>query len=263
MMRLRDFVNDVIFRPDRRSYWHPAHFGLKGEGFSCATDDGETLSGLVIQALNCESRNARGTVLFCHAALMNLQFHLPQAAFLAQAGFNVAMFDYRGFGGSAGRSRMSTIGGDARCVLSWIEESPWAKPNMSLFGQGLGCDAALQLLHRVPQRFQHLILEAPYARRGGWLRERWGPLIGDVAARAVKIDEPEPEVVLAEVRTPALVFYPEYCTFVRRGQRRRVAESLSGRAACVEVPGAKFLGIFGTGRTEPQARVLEFLSRHA
>lgn len=259
-MRFEDFVNDVIFRPDRRSYWHPAHFGLKGEGFSCETDDGETLSGLALQALNCESCSVRGTVLFCHAALMNLQFHLPQAVFLAQAGFNVVMFDYRGFGTSTGRSRMSTMGGDARSVLHWVEGSPWANPNMALFGQGLGCDAALQLLRLMPQRFQHLILEAPYARRGEWLKERWGPLIGDVAARAVKIDEPEPEVVLAEARMPALVFYPEHCTFVRRGQRRRISESLSGRGACVEVAGAKFLGIFGTGRTEPENKVLEFLS---
>ena len=43
MLGLSNFVNDVIFQGDRRSYWHPAHFGLQGHPFTCQTSDGEKL----------------------------------------------------------------------------------------------------------------------------------------------------------------------------------------------------------------------------
>lgn len=260
MLNLSGFVNDVLFQGDRRSYWHPAHFGLKHERFECVTSDGEKLSGLVLLAKPAEGGMVRGTVLFFHAAVMNLQFHLPQVAFFADAGFHVVLFDYRGFGSSTGRSGMKTLDDDAESVFQWVEKSEWSSSNLVLFGQGIGCDAALRLLHRHPSRFRSLVLEAPYAHRGDWLRERWGPLIGDIAAKVVKIDAVEPEEVLAQARVPVLAVYPDHCAFARSGQRRRVESSLNERGHSFEVSGAKFLGIFGSGRPEPQARVLEFIA---
>ena len=263
MLGLSNFVNDVIFQGDRRSYWHPAHFGLQGHPFTCQTSDGEKLEGLVIPAKTAKTGRLKGTVLFFHAAVMNLQFHLPQVAFLAEAGFHVVTFDYRGFGSSTGRSRLDTLETDAESVFNWLEHSDWSNPDLILFGQGVGADAALQLLHAHTNRFKSVILEAPYAHRGDWLRERWGPLIGDLAARVAHIDQIEPESILAQTRTPVLTIYPDHCSCVRTKQRRRVEAALTSLGETHEVSKAKFLGIFGSGRAEPQAKVLRFIAKSA
>ena len=40
------FVESFFFNPDSRTYWHPNHYGLKSEAFSCKTSDGNQLSGI-------------------------------------------------------------------------------------------------------------------------------------------------------------------------------------------------------------------------
>lgn len=247
MGMLHRFFESLFFQTDAREYWKSAHYGLASDAFRAKAEDGTELDGIVLQPKGLKEGEApRGTILFCHAAQFNREFNLPQVVFLALSGFRVVLFDYRGCGLSTGaRTEIDALGTNARAVLDWLDASPYAARKVILFGQGVGADAALQLYDAAPERIAGLILESAYDRRSRWAKDRWGPVLGDFAAHCLSgFTAPEPADVLARIKVPALLIYPEKDAFVRKAGRERMAAALPAGDPAWTVPGAKYLGIF-------------------
>ena len=258
MAFLTAFVESFFFNPDSRTYWHPNHYGLKSEAFMCETKDGVHLSGIVIPAQGKTVTSTRGTVLFFHAGTMNREFHLVQPIFLAEAGFNVVLFDYSGFGESTGKAALENLLPDSEAVLSFLDSSPWKSGKYVFFAQGEGCDAALQLADKYPDKPAALILESCYATRRGWVKDRWGPLIGHFAASQIACKATEPAEVLSRVKAPLLLIFPGNDTFVHSSERKAVIAAAGSKAEVWNVPKARFLGIFGGQRSDWHTALIRF-----
>ena len=83
------------------------------------------------------------------------EFNLPQVVFLATSGFRVILFDYSGCGLSTGKTTIDGLLSDAEAVLSWWQTTTAEGRPLVFFGQGIGCDAALQLYAvfvKIPQK---------------------------------------------------------------------------------------------------------------
>ena len=257
------FVESFFFNPDSRTYWHPNHYGLKSEAFLCKTSDGNQLSGIVIPAQGKKVQTVKGTVLFFHAGTMNREYHLVQPIFMAEAGFNVAIFDYSGFGESTGKASLESLLPDGEAVIGFLDQSPWKQDRYVFFAQGEGCDAALQLADKHPARIASLILESCYATRRGWVKDRWGPVIGNVAASQIECKAVEPAEALSRVKVPLLLIYPGDDSFVHSSERKAAIAAVAGRAEVWNVPKAKFLGIFGGRPSEWHVALIRFVSKTA
>ena len=91
--------NQLFYFPTHDTPATPADWGCKFENVSFKSGDGTPLDGWFIPA---KGSKAKGTVVFSHGNAGSLGYHLGFVIWLAEAGYNVLMYDYRGFGKSGG-----------------------------------------------------------------------------------------------------------------------------------------------------------------
>ena len=265
MSFLKDFVEGQFFSADSRTYWNPWHFGLKGEPFSCQSASGAVIDALVLPAQKDQKYCApKGTVFYFHSAQFNLQYNLMQVAYLAHEGFTVVLFDYGGCGRSTGRSSVRSMVDDAEAVYEWMqnEGGEWCTPqNLALFAQGVGCDAALGFLNRHQDSVRGLVLESAYATRKGWIRDRFGPIVGDFLAKQVEEADPTPCEMLSQIRKPLIVVCPGRDSFIHAAQRKAVLDAVPQQAEVWKVHGKSFLGVFSGNRSEWHDALVRFFAK--
>jgi pimeloyl-ACP methyl ester carboxylesterase len=153
-------VENFFFYPDAATYAQPAQFGLKHEDVFFRVPDGSRLHGWWLPALR---QPALGSVLHLHGNAANITNHLPLAAWLPQAGYDVLMFDYRGFGRSEGRPSLHGVVDDAAAALAELRKRAHTADRLVLFGQSLGGATALRLLARDAQGVRAAIIDSAFS----------------------------------------------------------------------------------------------------
>ncbi|HEX4154108.1 MAG TPA: alpha/beta fold hydrolase [Acidobacteriaceae bacterium] len=152
----------LVLHPSRTVAATPASLGLAFNPLRFGDNaSGEPqLTGWWIPADNAAP--TRPTALMLHSGFGSMSDALPRALTLHNAHLNVLLFDYRGFGTSAGRRpEESTMQADAAHALSFLLNDKHIPPShIVLYGSGLGASLAVQLAashHDIPA----LILDAP------------------------------------------------------------------------------------------------------
>jgi uncharacterized protein len=141
-------VESAFYHPDRILYGTPAGLGLEFEKVVFTSDDGTRLSGWFIPATGYKNpRNAKGTVIHFHGNAQNMSAHWQFVAWLPQRGFNVFVFDYRGYGASDGRPEPKGVFEDANSALNYVRSRKDVDPERLLvFGQSLGGTNAIAVV---------------------------------------------------------------------------------------------------------------------
>jgi alpha-beta hydrolase superfamily lysophospholipase len=92
-------ISSPFYQPDRVLYSTPPSVGLKYENAVFVSSDGTRLTGWFIPAAGYQNpKNAKGTVVHFHGNAQNMSAHWQFVTWLPQRGFNVFVFDYRGYG---------------------------------------------------------------------------------------------------------------------------------------------------------------------
>jgi len=98
--------NQLFYFPTHDEPATPATWGFNFDNVDFKSADGTRIHGWFVPA---HDANAEGTVVFSHGNAGSMGHHLGFVMWLAEAGYNVLMYDYRGFGksgGSVGRRGM-------------------------------------------------------------------------------------------------------------------------------------------------------------
>ena len=141
-MAMRRLLNALLYFPSRTIAGTPADAGLTYDDVELTTDDGQRLHGWWVQ----RRAPGRGHVLLCHGNAGNVGDRIAHAAVLAAAGFDVLLFDYRGYGSSSGRPDEPGTYRDARAARSWLASRSGVDPARVLYlGESLGGAVALEL----------------------------------------------------------------------------------------------------------------------
>ena len=142
---LRWLLNRLLFFPARGLDIQPAR---SHADVSFTASDGVPLHGWWVPA----DRAPRGHVLFLHGNAGNIGDRVPHVSLLAEAGFDVLAFDYRGYGRSGGRPSEQGTYLDARAALAALLAHDGVAPERVLYvGESLGGAIALELaLHAPP-----------------------------------------------------------------------------------------------------------------
>jgi fermentation-respiration switch protein FrsA (DUF1100 family) len=144
-----------IYFPDRELIATPAAIGLAYEEVGFAAADGTALHGWYLPG-----EAGRPLVVFCHGNAGNISHRLESLHLLHGLGLSVFIFDYRGYGQSAGTPSEEGTYADARGALAWLRQRGWTPAQLIYFGESLGAAVALQLA--VEQPPAGLVLEAPF-----------------------------------------------------------------------------------------------------
>jgi uncharacterized protein len=169
------FEERLIFVPScyPNGNWHPV--GLQCEDVAFATQDGVRLHGWY-----CPVPRPRCVFLMMHGNAGNITHRVDRImAWQHLLNVSVFVFDYRGYGRSAGQPNEPGVYHDARAAYQWLTADKGIAPNdVVFFGESLGAAVALQLATEVPPRA--LILESPFTsaveigqRAFPWLPVRW------------------------------------------------------------------------------------------
>jgi uncharacterized protein len=145
---IRSLLNSLLYFPSRAIIETPERAGLDYRELGMECDDGERLHGWWIGA----RADLRGHLLVCHGNAGNIGDRVLHAALLTAAGFDVLLFDYRGYGRSSGRPSEEGTYRDARAALTCLLEQPGVDPARVFYlGESLGGAVALDLaLDRSP-----------------------------------------------------------------------------------------------------------------
>ena len=141
----------VYFLQDRLLYFpfkeidaSPAAIQLFFEDVSLAASDGTTISAWWIPA-----HNERAVLLFCHGNAGNISHRLDSIDIFNRLGLSVLIFDYRGYGASAGRPSENGTYLDAEAAWRYLVEVQKKKPEkIILFGESLGGAVAAEIASR-------------------------------------------------------------------------------------------------------------------
>lgn len=134
----------LIYFPDRDYWTTPKEAGLAFDDLTLKTAD-----GLSIAAWYVPHAAAKGTVLFCHGNAGNIADRLESLKSFHYLGYNVLIFDYRGYGRSEGKPSEPGLYRDAEAAWRYVVETRATRPeSVVLFGESLGGAVAIDLAAR-------------------------------------------------------------------------------------------------------------------
>jgi len=165
----------LFFRPGREFENDPATMRHAPEDVYFTSADKVKLHGWYIAARGQE----RGTILVCHGNVENISTHVKLDLWLVDAGYNLFIFDYRGYGRSEGSPDVKGINRDAEAALETLLAR---KPGrVIVFGKSLGGAVAVNTVANSPYRrsVKGVILEGTFASYRMIAREKIaGSIIG-------------------------------------------------------------------------------------
>ena len=179
----------TLYFPDPLLAVTPAVYRLPYEDLSLTAGDGTPLHGWLIpqagparrRALRPAGGSGRAgvTVLFCHGNAGNISHRLEKALQLHRIGLEILLFDYRGYGKSAGKPSETGTYRDAEAAYDYLVRTRKVPPGrIVLYGESLGCAVAAEIALHHPARA--LILESPFTSTAAmgrlvfpWLPVRW------------------------------------------------------------------------------------------
>ncbi len=160
-----------FFYPDRHFYSDPAELNPNYQSLYLPTQDGGRIHAWWLPAQTAQDK---GTLLFFHGNAQNLTSHVINLAWINKAGYNLMVFDYRGYGQSVGDPNLANALMDARAAYDWVLEQ-----NGPLFviGQSLGGVLATAFIAENPEvknQIKGLIIDAAFTGFQDIAREKLG-----------------------------------------------------------------------------------------
>lgn len=138
-MSLSGCAQNLFYQPDNILYDTPKNAGLDFEEVTFASADGTALTGWFIPAQGRAPRQAKGTVIHFHGNAQNMSAHWRFAEWLPRQGYNLFVFDYRGYGTSKGTPDLDGVLADSIAAIEHVRQRPDSTPDkLIVYGQSLG-----------------------------------------------------------------------------------------------------------------------------
>ncbi len=208
----------LFYQPTRQTYFTPDQFKLEFKDHTLLTQDGVKLHGQLISADPKVTR--RGLVVHFHGNAQNLSSHFLNLAWVTKQGFDLFVFDYRGYGKSEGEPNQEGVYQDALAAMSFgkklFEENKKSeKEKFIIVGQSLGGVISLRAIadFEFKDKVDLLVLDSTFMSYKSiafdkltdfWLFVPFSPL-----AFVLVSDEYAADDTLDKVKIPILVIVGE------------------------------------------------------
>lgn len=157
---------NVFLQPDRVDYGEPVRkMAIVQEGFLPAHDGLKLHYWFLPAQINNKATPAKGLIIQIHGNAQNLTSHVRNAGWLTAAGYNLFVFDYRGYGRSEGSKSLGGAFKDVQSALDYaVKNLNGAGLPVFIYGQSLGGTLGLKALSQEPRRWpvKGLIVEGSF-----------------------------------------------------------------------------------------------------
>ncbi len=152
----------LFFQPHRAQVYTPDQLGLTYQAVRFSADDGIKLYGWFLPAKG----SPLGTILHLHGNAENISTHFAGVAWMPARGFNVLVFDYRGYGASEGQPGLEGAQKDIDAAMrALLARGDVDKDRIVIYGQSLGGALAVYNVARSPFRehIRALVIESAFS----------------------------------------------------------------------------------------------------
>lgn len=152
-------ADTLFYYPTKDQPITPADRGCDYQDVFFHAEDGVKLHGWWMPA----KKEAAGTVVYSHGNAGSVAYHLPFVTWLVDAGYNVLLYDYRGYGKSEGDVTKAGLVRDAKAALAYANGRSDCKDLYS-FGHSLGGAKSIAAVGEfAPSRLKAVIVDSTFA----------------------------------------------------------------------------------------------------
>ena len=130
---------NLIFQPTRHIVITPDAISVEYEDVYLKANDGVMLHGWRLYS----DRPATGTILFFHGNGENISTHMANVYWLVDKGYDVLLFDYRGYGKSQGTPDLDLIVQDAQDMIGYAVAHTQADAELVVMGHSFGASLSI------------------------------------------------------------------------------------------------------------------------
>ncbi len=225
-------ANKLFYLPTYDEPDNPGKWGYKFKSKEIISKDGTKLDAWWIEA---KPGPAKATVVYSHGTAGSMGHHLGFIMWLAKAGYDVLIYDYRGYGKSQGKTNRPGMVEDARAALEFAGNLPEAakRPVIS-YGFSLGGAKSLAAIAggKTPN-LKMAITESTFAS----YREMALIMGGRLASRMVTDDLSPVDQVAKVSPTPLLVIHGTDDPVVPFAQSQKLFEAAAKPKTFFKVEG--------------------------
>ena len=141
-------TESFFFYPSKQKAYHPRVLGIEYRDIYLRAKDEPELHAWLLST----KETLKGFVLFCHGNAENISTHISAVAWLVEKGYDVLLFDYRGFGESQGEPTIAGVHRDAERVLDYVLKNLPEEVQVIVYGQSLGAAVCLSAVADSPEK---------------------------------------------------------------------------------------------------------------
>jgi fermentation-respiration switch protein FrsA (DUF1100 family) len=136
--------SSLFYYPSRQFYYSPKRLGYEAHEIPFKSRDGKQLYGWYFPVP--QGAGIKGTIIQFHGNAENMSSHYLSLAWLAEQGYQLFTFDYRGYGKSEGEPTQQGTYDDALAALdqAWKLHAEKAARRFIIDGQSLGGAIAMR-----------------------------------------------------------------------------------------------------------------------
>lgn len=212
--------NQLFYFPTHDQPATPATWGFKFENIDFKSADGTQLHGWLILK---RGKTAKGTVVFSHGNAGSIGHHLGFVTWLAEAGYNVLMYDYRGFGKSGGSVDRRGMVDDVKAAFAYAaQRKDLDASRLVSYGHSLGGAKSVTALGESPVKgLRAVVIDGAFASYQAMAR-----IVGGRLGESLVTDELAPKNFVGKLSpVPLLVIHGARDEVVPVSQGRQLFES--------------------------------------
>ena len=147
---------NMIFQPMAQQFYTPDIANIVWEELFIESDPGLQLHGWRL----ISKVPRKGNVLFLHGNGENITSHFVNVYWLVDHGYDVYLFDYRGYGRSDGVAELDGVIRDVDAMLSHMQTITPPNQELVILGHSMGGALAIHGVANMPQKAQFSALVA-------------------------------------------------------------------------------------------------------
>lgn len=210
-------TNRFFYFPTRDQPATPEKWGLVYEDVNFDSADGTTLHGWFLKT---KAATPKGTVVFSHGNAGSLGHHLGFVTWLADAGYQVFMYDYRGFGKSGGVLNRDGMVQDVKAAFLYVSgRKDVQKDKIISYGHSLGGAKSITALANIePLKCKAIVIDSSFSSYQAMAKLFAGELGTELIS-----DEFSPKDFISKINgTPMLIVHGQKDTVVPFAQGQQL-----------------------------------------
>lgn len=264
MIGLVQACSHVFYQPGDHQYLDPAQFKMKYQDITFTSKDGTELHGWFFPS----TQKPKGTIVQFHGNAQNISTHFLTLAWITREGYNVFIFDYRGYWKSKGTPNQKGVYEDALAALAKGRELNQKNGNgqFIVYGQSLGGIISLRALADYPyvNEVDLIVQDSTFSSyqdiafnrlAAHWFLVPFSPL-----AYLLVSDEYASDEVFDKIRRPVLVVLGQKDPIIPQKFGKKIFKGVgSDKKWLWKIPDGGHIDIFHNGHESYRAEFLALL----